>query len=47
MNQTDRVLTKDNSVIVQKAQPGDKIFMAGSEECYILSLNVELLSENE
>ena len=47
MNQTDRVLTKDNCQLVQKAKPGDQLFIYGGDDCYILNLRVELLSEGE
>ena len=46
MNQTDRVLTKDNCRLVQKAQPGDLLKIIGVG-CYILNLRIECLSSGE
>ena len=47
MNQTDRVLTKDNCELVKKAQPGDQLFIYGDDGFYMFNLHVELLSEEE
>ena len=47
MNQTDRVLTKDNCELIRLAQPGDKIYIQTYRGCYTLNLHVELLSEGE
>ena len=41
MNQTDRVLTKDNCDLFRQAQPGDKLQIEGHKGCYILNLRVE------
>ena len=39
MNQTDRVLTKDSSWLVQRAQPGDQLVIK-AHGCYIFKMTV-------
>ena len=46
MNQTDRVLTKDNCGLVQIARPGDQFFI-GAGFCYIFKMTIELLEKDE
>lgn len=47
MNQTDRVLTKDNCELIREAQPGDQLVIVRCKTSYILNMRVELLDKDE
>ena len=46
MNQTDRMLTKYDCLLVREAQPGDQLLIKGYKNPYILKLQLELLPED-
>lgn len=46
MNQTDRVFTKENCELVEKAQPGDQLYIK-KDGGYTLNLRVDMLAEGE